>query len=347
MAKKYFRIFAFVFTLAVLSSCGSDNFRITGDFKEFGTQNIRFLYIVDDAAKLYSMPAVDGKFDYIGSSENPAIVELYNRNMELITRVVAENGDEIEISGNAKEPCRLDVSGSSINEDWFEWQNENADILLANNRPAIENAIEKYVAKNNDNPVAGLLVTCTYINAHNYKKAAELMESLDKDAKPEYIRKRMNIVCEPENEIADKTLASFSLYSSADSIESFNPANSKATLLYFWQKDDRNRGKTMKAIKELTKQYPKKTDFKVADITFETDSSLWKSAVRTDSVKWKQFWGIGGRMNAEIKALQVENAPYFIVTDSKGNAAYRGASFETAKETVISKIDADGKDSDQ
>ena len=339
MSKKIYSIFLAVLSFFMFCSCGSENFRISGDFKDFGTQNMRIVYVVDDHATIHSMPVVDGKFNYTGKSGEMTIVELYNRHMELLTRVAVENGDEIEISGSIKEPYKMEVSGSSVNEDWFDWQNDHADILAANDRPAIEAAVEKYAKSNKSDLLSGLLITCTYINSMNHVKAEELLESLNESAKPEFIRNRVNIVGEAENQISDKTAATFSLYCSKDTIARFNPANSKASLIYFWSENNVERGKVVKELKSLTKKYPSKNDFKVADITFETDTAVWKRAVRTDSVNWQQFWGAGGRMNAAVKDLPVENTPYFIVTDSKGNVSYRGASFKDAKASVISKMD--------
>ena len=343
MSKNIYSIFLSVLSVFMFCSCGSENFRISGDFKDFGTQNMRIIYVVGNNANILSMPVVDGKFDYTGKTEEMTIVELYNRHMELLTRVAVENGDEIKISGSIKEPYKMKVSGSSVNEDWFDWQNDHADILAANDRHAIETAIEKYAKTNKRDLLSGLLITCTYINSKNHAKAEVLLESLNESAKPEFIRNRINIVGEAENQISDKTAATFSLYCSKDTIARFNPANSKASLIYFWSENNAERAKIVKELKSLTKKYPSKNDFKISDITFETDTAVWKRAVRTDSVKWQQFWGVGGKMNATVKGLQVENAPYFIVTDSKGNITYRGESFEKAKDSVESKIKKESK----
>lgn len=337
MSKKIYSIFLTILSVFIFCSCGSDSFRIAGEFKDFGTQNMRIVYITGDATQVYSMPVVDGKFNYKGSSEEMTIVELYNRHMELLTRIAVENGDEIEISGSIKNPYKLSVSGSSINEDWFDWQHDHADILAANDRPAIEKAIEIYAKDNKRDLLSGLLISCTYVNSKNRIKADALLESLNESAKPEFIKNRMNIVCEPEIQISDKTAGTFSLYSYADTIDKFNPANSKASLMFFWSENNLERAKVVKELKTLAKKYPSKNDFKIADITFETDTAVWKRAVRSDSAKWVHFWGVGGRMNSAVKELQVENTPYFIVTDNKGNVMYRGSSFQTAKDSVAAK----------
>ena len=93
-------------------------------------------------------------------------------------------------------------------------------------------------------------------------------------------------------------------------------------------------------IKQLktTAKHKNSKNVQIADITLEKDSSIWKKTIKTDSVKWKQFWGLGGIMNSAIRDMGVKSAPYFIVTDSAGTALYRGPSLDAACAAVDEKL---------
>ena len=113
----------------------------------------------------------------------------------------------------------------------------------------------------------------------------------------------------------------------------FDFAKSRLSLLYFWAPASQERNATVDTLRKLYGRYTRQR-LQLADITLSNDSMDWKFTVRKDSVKWKQYWALSGRMNSQIRRMGVDNAPYFIVADSAGTKLYGGTSLDAAKQQV-------------
>lgn len=321
-----------------ITSCKSDNFTISGDIHNLGTQNLRMVYITDNAIKSVWLPVVDGKFSFTGNSKELTVVEIYTRQMDVIARIAIEDGEKAEVKGDIKSPYQIKVTGSDTNEEWCKFINDNAINFQKGNRDAIEKAIEKFVKANPDNETSAFLVAYNFATSSNITQAKKLLSTISDSAKPAIIDQRLETISDDDLQpnIA-KVNTSFILYSNADSIESFNPSNSKVSLLYFWIPENKERKEVMKQLKNLNRTYAK-SKLQIADITLESDSSIWKNEIKSDSVSWKHFWGLGGRTNNAIKKMGVTSAPYYLVIDSAGNPIYRGASLDAACKLVDNKL---------
>ncbi|MDD2962057.1 MAG: DUF4369 domain-containing protein [Muribaculaceae bacterium] len=339
MKKSIFNILSVLLLSIILPGCSSDNFEISGELKDLGTQNLRLVYVTGDAVSALWQPAVDGKFTMHGVSNEPTVVEIFNRNMDILARVYIKNGDKITISGNIKEPAKIKVEGSDVNEQWSKFVSDNATAINKGDRETLYIAIEKYIRNNKDNILSSLLLAYNYATTSNVAETQKLLATIDEKAIAEIATRRIASVADgsSDNKSAAKKLASFILYSNADSLESFKPSNGKVSLLYFWADDNDGRKATIKELKNLSKNYAGKK-VQIADITLENDSIIWKRVIKTDSVQWKQYWGLGGRMNNAIKMMGIENAPYFLVADSAGASLYRGISLDAACMAVDKKL---------
>lgn len=211
-------------------------------------------------------------------------------------------------------------------------------------RNGIEQCVEQYVATHKDDMLSALLVAYIYAHRDNVVKANELISTLDDSAVPDFAVRYINALSDDEPiSRYDKPLMSFRLYSSADSIETFIPANSKASLIYFWLSGGESHKTIVKRLKSLSSNYSAR-NLKIADVAFESDSAVWKKIVKADSVKWSHFWGFGGRANPAVRNMGVKNVPYFIVSDSAGMAIYHGCSLDSACNAVSKKLDKKNKD---
>ncbi len=333
------RVFIYSLCLVMLQSCGGKQFNVEANLSGLGTQNVRVIYWTGEELKSIWLPAVDNKFSFQGLAENPTVVGIYNQHKTLITRFIVENGDNISINGNVNDPDKIKVNGNEISEEWSNFIIKNYDAFKSGNSTATNLEIEKYIRNNPRNLLSTLLLIFNYSDISDVAQTEKLLALIDEKAKPQYLIALFNgLAAEDIDEKSSTQLTSFNLYSGKDSIEGFNPSSSRVSILYFWLKDISGREESMTRLRDLYKQYPK-GKLQIADITLENDSSIWKSTIKKDSVAWKQFWGLGGRMNSAIVGMNIPGAPFFIVTDSIGTPLYRGRSGDEAYKAVVGKLD--------
>lgn len=314
-----------------LVGCSSDSFELKVDLENLGTQNLRIIYGSDDAIHSMWMPAVDGKFTYHGNSKDYCVVEIFNGSQQFVTAVAVRNGQSINIKGDYQKPFRITADGNDINDELFDLLNENADDFEKHNFGKTDAAIEKFATKKGNEALATDMLIKYY---YTRQSAADLLRigKMRQSKSVLYASDGSDRSLTPTPDV--KRITSFILYSNSDSIESFMPSKARASLIYFWDTDSASRKDAIEGLKRLCKTYSKSRQLQVADVALCNDSSIWKMAIRTDSVGWKQFWGLGGRMNNEVKKMGVKNAPYYLVSDSTGNLKYRGESLDAACASV-------------
>ncbi len=327
----------YVILLIILTSCKEDKFVITGEISKLGTQNIRVIYTSNGTVNSLWVPAVEGKFTIEGNAPDITVVDIFNQQKGQIAHVAVENGDNIELKGDMKDPYGIKVSGNKANEKWSGFINGHKDIFIKGNSTIIDIEIEKFIRENKGNIVSTLLLMNDYTSLSNTEHTDSLLSLIDEKAKPEsLLTGYKGMIDNDMTNIPKKTVTSFILYSKRDSLESFIPSLSKLSLLYFWNDENENRGVIMKELKRLSQKY-KKYELQITDITLDNDSAVWKRRIKNDSVQWKQFWALGGRMNNVLYRMDIRFAPYFIVTDSVGNPLYRGKSFEEVEKVIERK----------
>lgn len=323
-----------VILLVLLVSCKENKFVITGEITNLGTQNIRVVYTANNIINSIWVPAVDGRFRIEGNAPDITVVDIFNQQKGHIAHVAVENGDNIELKGDLKDTYGIKITGNKTNEKWNGFINNHKDIFIKGNSSIIDIEIEKFIRNNKGSVVSTLLLMNDYTNLADTERTDSLLSLIEKKAKPEsLLTGYKGIIDNDMTNIPQKTIMSFILYNKTDSLESFIPGLSKLSLLYFWNSENENRGIIMKELKKLSNKY-KKSQLQITDITLDNDSAVWKKKIKNDSVQWKQFWALGGRMNNVLYRMDVRFAPYFIVTDSVGNPLYRGKSFNEAVKTI-------------
>ena len=320
--------------MLLLSGCGSDNFEIDVALDNLGTQNLRFIYPANDALHSMWMPVVDGKCAFHGSSKEYTVVEVYTAKQVFLTCLAVKNGQKVEMRGDFLKPYTIELSGNDINEEVSEVLNRHAEEFAAQKYDKTDAAIEKFAAEKRNEALATDILIKYYYTRHSDADLLRVAQMRKSESVLFNAEGREMFYSEPESE---KSLTSFLLYDQhCDSITSFIPSNSKVSILYFWDNDSSSRKDVINELKNLRKTYPKSDRLQIADIGFYNDSSDWKKVVKTDSVKWQQFWGIGGRLNSEVKRMGITKAPAYLVADSTGRMLYRGESLDAA----CAKIDS-------
>lgn len=317
----------------VLCSCSSSDFTIEGNIQGLGTQNMRVISVENEALRASWLPAVDGTFTYRGSAKKPVVIEFYNRNMDVIVRVVAKNGDKIKISGELSPSGTLAVKGSKITTQWLEWLDKHP--LDGRNE-----AIEQYVLQNRGSQLSGLLLAYDYTTPGTYNSAMELLDTINEEALYPFIKSRLKASTDGARAHAD-TISSpqfdFALYSNADSTVNFKIADKEITVIHLWNTDNAARKQATKKLEELRKDLSAKR-FRVIDIATQVDTFAWKQAIRPDSVKWLRFYAPGGVINPVLRAMQAENLPLFFVVDSAGKQHYKGLSIDSVTDITNREV---------
>lgn len=106
-----FRIFASVMVkslliivcVLLLSACGGKgSFHVSVDVPAVGTQEMTVVYAVEDGERvIVRRPAIDGKFDFTGSSADTTVIEIFNARKQLFVSFPVANGMELEVKSEA------------------------------------------------------------------------------------------------------------------------------------------------------------------------------------------------------------------------------------------------------
>ena len=114
--------------MAVLaSSCSSGSFKIEGNLPNLEGKAVRVLFKSDSSIVDEPIEADNkGGFTFKGESSQPVLVSLLNYRGEVLTMLVAVNGDHLKVSGDARKAMGIKISGSHLNEDWQLFHNEHA-----------------------------------------------------------------------------------------------------------------------------------------------------------------------------------------------------------------------------
>lgn len=86
----------------VLVACNKEpkDFNIRVESPNIGTQQVTAVYTTEDGnRRSISVAAVDGAFEFVGSSSTPSVVEIFTSNKQLYAAVIAQNGESITLRG--------------------------------------------------------------------------------------------------------------------------------------------------------------------------------------------------------------------------------------------------------
>lgn len=329
----------------ILSSCNNPEFTIEGELKNAGTQNLRFIYYSSDeeGGKIIEtlVPVVNDKFQFKGETEQPTVIWIFGPNRQLLTPIYVESSDKININGSYTDPYNWKSDGNELEERWSQWRNKHAKLLKADEKDSLNSAIEKYIKAHSDDKVSALSMLCFYNSYDNQPSFDKHWKMLKPEAYSDGIA---NAVIASQNHIISQAMQQkvlpIQLYAFADSMATLNPNKAKATLLYFWRKQEERHDSCIINLKEIYKQYSDSNKLQIADINFDTDTVKWRRQVRLDSITdWNSYWAIGAEMNLSLRRLEVARTPYIILIDSAGNQLYRGGKFEEAKLKLKKHLD--------
>lgn len=317
-------------TVMLLTSCGSDSFKVKCDIAGGRTMNVRVVYAGDDVLNNVLGAARDGRFLFEGHApENGALVEILDNDYRPLGRFFARNGDEIKLTVDPANPAVVRAEGSDVNERWSEWTAKNAKVLQSADSRAVNAAVAAYVKGHKDDILSSLLMITCYDASTDPEGAERLLQSIDPAARPESLTSvRMLVDARTSSRVARGKVAPIVYLSSrADTPVTFNPRRHTRTLLAFTGQQE-ERDSIIDALREFYGSRPRGTE--VLDMRLDQDTLQWRRTVNSDSVAWPAAWVAGSVAAPGVDRLGIPTLPFFIVTDSTGTQIYRGTSVAAA-----------------
>lgn len=325
---KHFRvILVLLAATALLTSCGKNEFSLSGTLKDAGQRSLTIIYTAlsdsHDELITLNVPCERDHFSLTGATRHPSLVWIMASDGKLLHVLYVERGDKITISGAYASPLEWKIEGNEVSERYSQWLASNVALLTADDPKKVNAAIAAYVKKNpKDKASALLLLTLYHRNADNsaFDKLWDSLDISDKD-KSRLLHVAMTQTDDAAARAAALSLTPISLRSRADSTVTLRPSASRATILYFWRRTD---GPHKGALRVLASQ-PK--DVQIADIYLDPDTVQWRYMTQNDTITPRNLlWAFGGELNLSLRRLAIPAVPYFIVANRKGKQIYRGTS---------------------
>lgn len=330
--------FALILVMAVacvLWGCG-DGFTFTaeGSIEEVGTQNMRVVYFANGSVNLLTVPVKEGKFEFKGKTDAPTMLEFYTANKSLLGRAYVAGGDNIECQLFKNSPYKAQITGNEVSQRWSKWLKENLTTIARGDAAKINKEVAKYINANKSDVLSTLLLLTEYDSSHNGDEATKLLAAIAPEARPAHLLESYETLLERSNNVkARERLSMTSYFSSTDSIKTFVPHDASYSIVAFTNNDVRKNGEPANTLRSLRKEYQPKR-LQVMEISFDTDTTVWKRSIKTDSATWRQGWVAGAASAHSIERLGITRVPFFIVADSTGTQLYRGTSLSEATATV-------------
>lgn len=94
------KVFAAIMAALSLWACGGpESFKVEVDAPSVGTQEITVVYTLPDGNRaVVAVPALNGRFEFEGSSTEPSVIEMFTANKRLLGALIASNGDRLKVS---------------------------------------------------------------------------------------------------------------------------------------------------------------------------------------------------------------------------------------------------------
>ncbi|MCM1450546.1 MAG: hypothetical protein NC082_09390 [Clostridiales bacterium] len=322
--------FLIISVSSLLCACGgADSFQVMVTVEGLGTQNVRAVY--NDGVRTNIVPAmaIDGKFQFICSSDVPVAIDLYTRSLARIGSVVAVNGDNVEASFTMNEPGTMNIKGNDISEQLSEFYRKNATIINEGNGEVINKAIADFVGRNSGNPVSLFLILSLFDTSVHPELADSLLTVID------YDRRNLGEMVAGYKALLDihpdsvNRFLPISLYTIGDSMTTIRPIDGKGVLLAITDAVGFGTPDSLIArfnnIQSRLKGVARVTHFTVAN-----DSVAWANAGHDVKPKFTRCWDPMGVAIPEFACLSINRVPWYVSADSTGVIIYRGDNEEMA-----------------
>lgn len=318
--------------LGIIATACSSQFKIEGNIKNLGNQNVLMVWATADGVKEVRTVAADGKFQFKGATPDPALVAIYDSQSKLIAHFVMEDGDHVQLRGDLNDRHAIEVKGTDVNERWYDFIAEHRTQYDDFSHHALDAAIEKYVAENPSDLLSTLLLMVDYSQLNNQQKMTQMLSKISAEAKPEWLMRTYTRLTAKKPKAGAKVTSLLLLEDTGD-FGSLSATTAKATLLYLWVNNSSHNSEAS-GVTKLAEEYTDKSQLQIADIYIDPDTASWRAYTKNDGSTWRHFWAPEGPLNSQLKPLCVSSTPLYVVTDSVGNVKYNGGDITEATSTL-------------
>lgn len=338
MKLKNFRFkLLFLVLTAVLAGCQKSEFFLIFDMAEDVTDNFDATYYAtakDGGLTVQAVASVmKGKCELRGVTTLPTLIYITAKKSTVPLVVYATKGDKIEITGDNNQPLSWNVGGNDINKELTEWRLDALEQLKSGEAKKINEKVSNFIENHTDNPVSLILLLTYYNRKENENEYVKLLNLLSGvDNKESWIRLASRADQLKVTSFNPASIESLVMRSQHGHADTFMFKGKNPGFLVFWQNDIKEKKEIVDSLKILLKQYSDSSTRIIADINLDTDSIVWKNAIKRDSLKnISRLWAPAGFADQAVMRLQVSGLPYYIVVDKNGKQVYRGADFKEAK----------------
>ncbi len=326
--------------LAGLTSCGSEpEFRVRGEVEGLGTQNLRVTLYCGEAVQQQSTQAIDGKFRFEARAEKPVAGEIYTNAGVLMARFIADRGDNLILKFSATDPALFEAEGNGATEELAEFIADNAEAIAGDDPKILNAAVEKFVGKHAKSMASTLIISAYYTPEGNDKRLGEMLERLDKRAKPMWLVEPLLQPLMAGAAADTAVVVSARMLGSEGKGVTLTPAGSKMLLMAFTDAGSRGSDSVASLLEKLSKERGA-ASLRLADISFDPDTAVWRRSLRGKPAaeRVENYWAIGGAATPGIEQLAVERVPYFVLVDSVGGVRFRTPSVAVAARKLSVKL---------
>lgn len=337
---KTFRYITVILLAALLmGSCSKKrSFTISGELEDLGTQLVVATYYSAGGIKQVSASSTEGRFMLKCDSPRPTLVTITLSDGTVLGYCIAENGDEITLSGNPADPYKIEVSGNGDTERISDWINENSELLHDGNAAKINASIAKWVADHKSSKAATALMVTMYRTEGFEHQADSLMTILSSGARaPEVVQNFTSVLSSRLGTAETEVVPSLNLFNSRDSLIMFSPQSYKMAVLCFMPDNAMARDSVSRRLKTMLSNVAGHR-VAVVEISTAADSAAWRRSLSGDSTSWQKTWAPATVASSQLRRLAVGRVPYFIVTDSSAHQVCRTSSVNAAAKAVERKF---------
>lgn len=341
-----------LFSIVLLSACGSNHFKINGTAE--GVNNGDTLFLTHDlltGTPSDTIVVKDGKFALEGTADSSSLCMIYCAKRNEINAPFFIEAGSINIHLTEK-PGGSRVGGTLCNDQWQQLNdsvmaigkeiNRIAERIYSNNLPEAEQQkgmeqieqlnnrfgrlVVKTTEKNIDNEFGYFLLTYYPEELIDMKTRSELITKLPAEMQQRPAILQMKQVTATMAKTAEGTTISDFSQPAPDGSElsiMSEIRKNKVTVIDFWASWCGPCCREIPFMIELYNQYKDK-GLGIVGISLDQDHDAWVTTTAKLGITWPQMSDLQGWENAAAQHFNVTSIPHTIVVDQSGKILRRG-----------------------
>lgn len=326
-----------------LSGCGTpSSVEINGEIVGLGSDTI-YIYGNDELSDfIMPIPVTDDKFSLTLHTDTLTQAMLFFDDRHEYP-VFLEKGKKIHIKGNANDLTLFEVKGSKLNEELTSFH-KNLSKLQPASDSIYREEVEAYIHHHQKSLINIYLLDKYFVQSispdtEKIKQLIGIMDGTLQD-KP-YIEQLTSAIELNEKIEVNKIAPAFTLNSLEGKRISRSEFRDKYLLITFWAswcdscKVSNNELKKIyrthiEPKKKKKAKDPKKNknnkekELSLLNISLDLDKEAWKEAIERDTLNWDQACDFNGWNSTVIKQYGINEIPYHILLDTRGNVIAKG-----------------------